>query len=244
MGRRWGICIAAALERGVAGRPSRRECSRVPTPENPLALADWRLRVANLYSEVRRAPPGREPDACGAFRRDRNHLFANHAETPLEPTARVAFRGLSYYPYDLRWRVRGTVDRTVAPLSHAVTLSGDGPVEFTRVALVRFRCPPGDAALSLYWLEGYGGGLFLPFRDATCGRITYPSGRYLIDTVKGANLGLAGDEIVLDFNYAYNPSCAYNDRWACPLAPRENWLAFEVPVGEQNHERQGGQPGA
>ena len=73
--------------------------------------------------------------------------------------------------------------------------------------------------LELYWLEGYGGGLFVPFADATSGRETYGAGRYLLDTVKGADLGQRGGRLVLDFNFAYQPSCAYDPRWTCPLTP-------------------------
>jgi uncharacterized protein (DUF1684 family) len=83
-----------------------------------------------------------------------------------------------------------------------------------------------------YWIEGYGGGLFLPFRDATNGRDTYGGGRYLYDGIKGADLGARSDNFLLDFNFAYNPSCAYDDRWICPFAPAENWLPIEIRAGE------------
>jgi uncharacterized protein (DUF1684 family) len=89
-------------------------------------------------------------------------------------------------------------------------------------------------SLAVYWLEGYGGGLFLPFRDALAGRETYGGGRYLLDTVKGADLGTGDDgRLVLDFNYAYNPSCAYDPRWSCPLAPSENRMRIAVEAGER-----------
>lgn len=101
----------------------------------------------------------------------------------------------------------------------------DGVIEYRRVG----RLETGFGALTLFWMTGYGGGLFLPLRDATSGAETYGGGRYLTDTVKGTHgRGLewpaAGDELILDFNYAYNPSCAYNAHWACPLAPAENRL--------------------
>ena len=89
-------------------------------------------------------------------------------------------------------------------------------------------------ALELYWLEGYGGGVFLPFGDVTSGKETYSGGRYVLDTVKGADLG--GDaqgQLVLDFNFAYNPSCSYDPRWACPLTPHANRLDFEMRAGER-----------
>ena len=86
--------------------------------------------------------------------------------------------------------------------------------------------------LALYWLEAYGGGVFLPFRDSTSGSETYGAGRYLLDTVKGADLGEEKGRLVLDFNFAYNPSCSYDPRWACPLAPPENRLPVPIRAGE------------
>ena len=88
--------------------------------------------------------------------------------------------------------------------------------------------------LELYWIEGYGGGLFLSFRDATAGSETYGAGRYLLDTVKGADLGASGGRLVLAFNFAYNPSCAYDPRWVCPLAPTANSLPLAITAGERH----------
>ena len=91
---------------------------------------------------------------------------------------------------------------------------------------------PGLGGLDVWWLGSYGNGIFLPLRDATAGSTTYGAGRYLLDTVKGADLGREGDAWVLDLNFSYNPSCAYDPAWACPLAPLGNRLDAEVPVGE------------
>ena len=98
---------------------------------------------------------------------------------------------------------------------------------------MRFALGGAEHELDLFWLEGYGGGLYLPFADATSGTETYGAGRYLLDTVKGADLGMEGDRLVLDFNLAYNPSCAYDPRWLCPLAPPANRLAVAVRAGER-----------
>ncbi len=94
-----------------------------------------------------------------------------------------------------------------------------------------------SVSLSFYWLDIYGGGLFLPFRDTTCPAESYGGGRYLFDTIKGSDfLPVPGEQhwmrIILDFNYAYNPSCAYNSRWTCPLAPLENRLNIPIRAGE------------
>jgi uncharacterized protein (DUF1684 family) len=116
---------------------------------------------------------------------------------------------------------------------HEGDLGEDGQIRFRRIARLAFELPTGSGTLHLYWIEGYGGGLFLPFRDATCGDTTYGGGRYLYDTIKGADLGATPSEILLDFNFAYHPSCAYNPRWVCPLAPPENRLEIAIPVGER-----------
>jgi uncharacterized protein len=88
--------------------------------------------------------------------------------------------------------------------------------------------------LTLYWIGGYGGGTFLPFADATSGTETYGLGRYLLDTIKGADLGGTQDgRTILDFNFAYFPSCAYSSRYVCPLAPRSNRVDVAVRGGER-----------
>ncbi len=101
--------------------------------------------------------------------------------------------------------------------------------------MARLSGPLDGHALPVYWIDAYGGGLFLPIRDATAGKQTYGAGRYLLDTIKSADHG--GDfrtgTILLDFNLAYHPSCAYDPRWSCPLAPPQNRLTVDVPVGER-----------
>lgn len=86
----------------------------------------------------------------------------------------------------------------------------------------------------MWWLGSYGGGVFVPVKDTSAGHATYGGGRYVLDTVKGADLGgsAADGILVLDLNFAYNPSCAYDPAWACPLAPPGNVLAREVGAGE------------
>jgi uncharacterized protein (DUF1684 family) len=85
-------------------------------------------------------------------------------------------------------------------------------------------------------LTSYGGGIFIPVKDGLHGQAagTYGGGRYLLDTIKGADLGgdAAAGTLVIDFNFAYNPSCAYDPAWACPLAPAGNTVARDIPVGE------------
>ena len=137
--------------------------------------------------------------------------------------ARESFAGLALYAHDPAARVLATPSR--AP-EQAIALVGSAGATFgaRRFATARFSLGGADLGLDLYWLEGYGGGLFLPFATRPAATTTYGAGRYLLDTVKGADLGTRDGRLVLDFNFAYNPSCAYDPRWACPLAPPANRL--------------------
>ena len=194
-----------------------------------LSLLDWKRRVLDLYRAVREAST---PEAgWRLWRAGRDELFRAHAQSPLPADARVGFGGLSYFVYDPGMRVAASVEP--APHAHvAIGASIGSPVVFERFARTRFMLDGDELTLDLFWLDAYGGGLFVPFADATSGTETYGAGRYLLDTVKGADLGWDGDGLVLDFNFAYNPSCAYDPRWACPLAPPANRLALPVRTGE------------
>jgi uncharacterized protein len=189
-----------------------------------LELLDWKRRVFALYGSVRDEPDGRT--AWDRWRRVRAGLFRDHPQSP-----RPGFDALDYFDYDPAWRF---VAEVVPAERESRKIAGSGPEPFgaTRFAHARF----GGSELELFWLEGYGGGLFLPFRDATSGSETYGGGRYLLDTVKGADLGAEGGLLVLDFNFAYNPSCAYDPKWACPLSPPANRLAVAVTAGEKKPE--------
>ncbi len=206
------------------------------TPPDPVTLADWRRRVAELYQAVRQDPDYEA--AWRRFRAGRDALFKDHPQTPLTAGQQAAFRTIPYYEYDPSWRLVGRLDQDVTPETRSIELPTEGVLNYTRVARVRFAYQGQESALSLYWVEGYGGGLFLPFRDASNSSRSYGGGRYLYDTIKGADLGVGLDEIVLDFNYAYNPSCAYHDGWVCPLPPAENRLSLAVTAGEQRYHPQ------
>lgn len=185
-----------------------------------------------MYAAVRAA--GGEPAACAAFRGERDELFAAHPASPLPAAERARFGGLPHFPHRPDMRVEAALEPDPEGPELVIPTSTGEPTRFTRIGFVRPDLAGRRISLAVYWLEGYGGGLFLPFRDALAGGATYGGGRYLLDTVKGADLGVApdGTRLVLDFNYAYNPSCAYDPRWSCPLAPPENRLAVAVEAGE------------
>jgi uncharacterized protein len=198
--------------------------------DQALELADWRRRVAGLYL----AEPLAGREGAEAWRRGRDELLRTHPQSPVPAADRARYPGARYWP----WDPDAVVTATLAPPPDGPDLridtgGPDGVLRYRRVG--RLATPWGE--LTLFWLVAYGGGLFLPFRDATAGHASYGGGRYLTDTVKGTfGRGLErrrGDELVLDLNYAYNPSCAYDPAWACPLAPAENHLAGAVEAGER-----------
>jgi uncharacterized protein (DUF1684 family) len=198
-----------------------------------LDLADWRRRVAELYATLR-ADTRPDPMRLVAFRAAKDRLFAEHPQSPVPEERRPGFRGLAYWRHDpdLRFRARLEPDPAAAPLE--LPRSGPGSsFGYARIGWVSFPVEGAAQRLAVYWLDEYAGGLFIPFRDATSGTESYGAGRYVWDSAKGADLGSEGDELILDFNYAYHPSCVQDPRWSCPLAPRENWLPVPIRAGER-----------
>jgi len=196
-----------------------------------LQLADWRRRVASLYAAVRQAPA---PEvAWDQWRGGRNALFREHPQSPLPDLERSRFRGLPLYAYDAGWRFVVDTHAVDHEPGSTAELGSDGALHLIPCARTIGLAPILGRDLTLFSLSGYGGGLFLPFRDGTAGTETYGGGRYLLDTVKGADLGLEDGRLILDFNFSYHPSCSYAPRWTCPLAPAENQLDIPVTAGER-----------
>ena len=192
-------------------------------------LWDWRRQVADLYAQVRAEPDARA--AWSLWRRVRDGLYREHAQTPLEDTA--GFTGLPFFDYDPALRFLVSMERFEGE-ELTLPAGGDGDLRLRPFARTRGLADALGGELTVYWLLGYCGGVFLPFADATTGRETYGGGRYLLDTIKSADLGVAADgRTVLDFNFAYNPSCAYSVRYVCPLSPAGNRLAGSVRAGEK-----------
>ena len=199
-----------------------------------LDLLDWKRHVFALYAGVRASA---DPEfAWRGWRAARDELFRTHPQSPLPGQTRTGFTGLPYFDYDPAMRVLAEAE-PAEETRILIAGSGPEPTPFRRFAHVVVDLGGEAQRLALYWLEAYGGGVFLPFRDSTSGTETYGAGRYLLDTVKGADLGEERGRLVLDFNFAYNPSCAYDPRWACPLAPPENHLPVPVRAGEKSRER-------
>ena len=199
-------------------------------PEGALALWDYRRRVAAIYQEVRNRDNPEE--AWQRWKEDRDELFATHPQSPVPAEARPAFEGLDYFPYDPSWRLFGDIVPG-SPASIDLAHNDRGTTRFRSFGTGLFERGATRLDITLYWLADYAGGVFLPFRDATSGDTTYRGGRYLLDTAKGADLGHQDSKVILDFNFAYHPSCVHDPRWSCPLAPPGNVLAVPIEAGER-----------
>lgn len=196
------------------------------------SLHDWRREVADLYAAVRVMPPR---EGWAHWRGVRDRLFRDHQQSPLSASRRAQFPGIDCFAYDpaLRFLVDLGPASTREPLE--LEAGKDGSVRLMPFALTIGLEAALGKELTLFWIEGYGGGVFLPFGDNTNGRESFAGGRYLLDTIKSADLGRDTDgRLILDFNFAYYPSCAYSEAWVCPLSPFENRLPAAVRGGERN----------
>jgi uncharacterized protein len=194
-----------------------------------LDLLDWKRAIFALYEQVRAI---REPEAAwNVWREVREEMYRGHPQSPV-PAGRRAAYGDAFFEYDPAYRVVAEVI-DAAPQPSPIPASTGGTFEFSRVGLARFELLGSSYDLELSWNEGYGGGILLAVADETTGSETYGGGRYVLDTVKGADLGDTAGHIVVDFNFAYNPSCAFDSRWSCPLAPAANRLPVPLRVGER-----------
>jgi uncharacterized protein (DUF1684 family) len=212
-----------------------------------LDLADWRRAVAALYADVRQLAATDPAAALAHWRATRETLYREHPQSPVPAGDRAAFLA-RHFDHDpaLRFEVGVEEPPGVGPtappglgalggMAIELPVSVGGAMSFRRIGTVEVPFAEGARRLELYWMAGYAGGLFLPFRDATNGTETYGAGRYLLDAAKSADLGpgRAPGTLVLDFNFAYQPSCAFDPKWACPLAPPSNRLDLPIRAGER-----------
>ena len=213
-----------------------------------IELADWRRQVSDLYAEIR-ATAATDPEAAwNHWREVREGLYREHPQSPVPAADREGFRA-RHWPYDatLRFELQVLADEPAKASSDAsvsgfagfgsllLPISTGGEQSFTRIGFIDVPFRAGERRLGLYWMAGYAGGLFLPFRDATNGTETYGAGRYLLDAAKSADLGgdMARRTLILDFNFAFQPSCSFDPRWSCPLSPPENRLDIHIEAGER-----------
>jgi uncharacterized protein (DUF1684 family) len=215
-----------------------RDTPAVHEPE--LELAAYRREVCDIYRELRltanadanAAAAPAPPAAHARWRERRDRLFREQPQSPLAADDPLRQSGLPYWPYDPRLRFNVALSEPTGALHYEIATGQTEVTRIRQVGSVELLEPVGGR-LAVWWLEQYGGGLFVPFRDATAASETYGAGRYLLDTAKGADLGLQDGRLILDFNFAYHPSCRYDAAWQCPLAPPENVLSTPVRAGER-----------
>lgn len=168
------------------------------------------------------------------FRAEIDDFMAHHPQSPLSPEQREDFRGLGYYEENGLLNREVKVKRFPAnePLIDMPTSTGDSR-KFRRWGRFSFVVDGEQAELTVY-SNPYEGDFFLPFRDGTSGKETYGAGRYL-DSHRPGLRQVDETTLEIDFNYAYNPYCAYSPRYSCPLPPRENWIKVNIEAGEKDY---------
>ena len=196
-----------------------------------LELLDWRRQVAELYSAVRAES---DPSSGHAmWRVGRDHLFRTHPQSPLPAEDPLRRTGLPYWPYDPALRFELAL-RPAPEAGRRLAVPGSDEDSTAMVLIGCVELPsPAEAVVDVWWLEQYAGGIFLPLRDGSAGTESYGGGRYALDTSKGADLGGGLDHLVVDLNFLYHPSCRYDSRWLCPLAPPGNTISAVVTAGER-----------
>ena len=197
-----------------------------------LELLDWRRQVAKLYTAVRAEPDPARGHAV--WRAGRDHLFHTHPQSPLKADDPLRRTGLPYWPYDSALRFELEL-RPDAEAGRRLAVPGGSEQDSTTMVLIGSveLPPPVAATVDVWWLDQYAGGIFLPLRDGSSGTESYGGGRYALDTSKGADLGGDFDHLVVDLNFLYHPSCRYDDRWVCPLAPPSNTISAVISAGER-----------
>lgn len=194
-------------------------------------IADWRLQTFELYAQVRDMAQEDPATAHAHWLQRRNEMFAQHPASALSVAAKSRFSALPVGSYDPDYRFAVVLNQVGVGEQLSVQTGTDGEVHYERLGTAELA---GLGSLAVWRHGGYGGGIFLPFRDDSSGLLggSYGGGRYLLDTIKGAHLGSFERSWIIDFNFAYNPSCAYDETWACPLPWPANRLSALVPVGE------------
>ncbi len=158
------------------------------------------------------------------FRKEKDEFFARHPQSPLTPEQRRDFKGLAYFPENDALRLETHVELFEEQQPIMMQTSTGGVQEYVRYGKFRFQVDDQDAELTIYKADY---GYFLPFVDALAAKETYPAGRYLEPEP------LPGNRFLVDFNIAYNPYCAYNEKWSCPITPAENRLKVPIRAGEK-----------
>ncbi|ELY97377.1 DUF1684 domain-containing protein [Natrialba asiatica] len=164
-------------------------------------------------------------------REEKDRYFGGDPHSPIPSDERESFDGLEYYPIDEAYRFELPLHEYNDPEPVTVGTSTDGERKYLRWGEFRFTVDGEDITLQAYKADPDDDRLWVPFRDVTSGDETYGAGRYL--DLEGDGHRTDDGNWILDFNEAYNPTCAYSDRYECPLPPTENWLEISIEAGEQ-----------
>jgi uncharacterized protein len=164
-------------------------------------------------------------------RKDKDRFFATEHISPIAHEERSTFRGLKYFAPDPKYSIRAKLHKYDHPETVIMDTSKGTQQKFLRIGYFDFETGGKNVRLQAYKSAERKGDdqIFVPFKDKTSGKETYEAGRYL-DLNPSRN-----DEYYLDFNFAYNPYCAYSDDYICPFPPRENWLDVEIRAGEKKY---------
>jgi hypothetical protein len=187
---------------------------------------------ADLFSHDGDDPMERREEKLKAFRAKRDQFFKEDPHSPLKESDRKKFKGLSYYPIDLKYAVIGSIERYPSepkPIYINLPTNKGREKKYVKNGQFRFKWEGKEYVLQIYRPLG-GGEFFLPCKDKTSGTETYPEGRYLYIEP------MPGGKVLIDFNRAYNPFCEYGGKYLCPFAPKENWLDISIRAGEKRFQ--------
>ncbi len=166
------------------------------------------------------------------FRERKNRFFREDPRSPLKEADRKGFKGLVYYPIDLRYAMTGSIEKYPVepkPIYATLPTNKEAGKKYVKYGRFKFKLDGREYALQIYRSLA-SDDLFLPFKDKTSGTETYAKGRYLYIEP------MPGGEVLIDFNRAYNPFCQYNEKYTCPFAPEENWLGIAIRAGEKRFQ--------
>jgi uncharacterized protein (DUF1684 family) len=177
-----------------------------------------------------------EKERVMKWRKERDQFFRTHQRSPLTPQEKKRFKGLEYFPFNSNYYFEGPIEREILhindPKYYATFLTNKGTNKrYIRYGKFRFKLEGKVETLEVY-KSILSDNLFIPFKDLTNGKETYEGGRYIDAEI------LPGYKMVLDFNMAYFPSCAYNDKFTCAIPPKENFLEIQIRAGEKNHKEE------
>ncbi len=199
----------------------------------------WLVSLLFIFSAATAAQTFYGTTDVKVFRDGRDKEFRDKKESPLKEEDFPIFKSLSYFPVDEKFRVEADFTKTSDEKYFQMPTSSGKTKKYIKFGILNFKLSGKDYFLNVYQADAetllkfpeYADLLFVPFKDATTGKITYGGGRYI--NIKTPSNG----RVILDFNLAYNPSCAYgSDRFSCPIPPKENLLQLEINAGEKNYK--------